>query len=89
MAGVCPKCVRFYPEGQFCEHCGTTLMPPRDWKAARSALLAPKPEDIAPAPHKKSIEEGKDFSLGFFLGALLFFFAFLSSYLLLGDKLPF
>ena len=91
MAGVCPKCVTYDPdyENDLCPGCGTPLLSPQDWKTHRKFLVA-APNQAQPAVLPEAdLKQNKDFILGFFLGVLLFFFAFLSTYLVWGDRLQF
>jgi hypothetical protein len=96
MPGICPKCVKMESEGAFCQECSTPLMSPADWKQQRDSILQSLPAPVlldqpqaititAGKSSQRSPEENKEFVFGFFLGALLFFFAFLSVFLVFGD----
>ena len=93
MSGVCPNCVAYREGGDFCTECGTRLLSPAEWKAQRTYWMTQsKPQESvpqAPTMPRYSVEDKKEFVLGFFFSALLFFFAFLSSFLIFGDKIHF
>lgn len=102
MAGVCPNCVTYRHEDGSCAQCGSPLLSPSQWKQKRKMWLPKSYVDgkikeilgpSAPETHipnqedtETTVKDKKDFVLGFFLSALLFFFALLISYILLSDN---
>lgn len=96
MAGVCPKCISYQDEGTFCPVCNSALLSPMEWKNRRTELITTKGDmqiaktSASSAAEKTStLDDKKEYILGFFFSALLFFFAFLSFYFFFGYKLEF
>lgn len=87
MSGVCPKCISFHRESSVCPQCGYVLLSPAQWKEQRAFFLDPILAHETQPATETSPQDNKEFVLGFFLGALLFFFALSTCFLIVGDSL--
>lgn len=93
MAGICPNCRTVVDETtSSCPKCATELLSPQEWKEQREFWInATKPEPALVSEnnvtHGSPLADKKEFILGFYLGSLVFFFAFLTAYLIFGEKL--